>query len=214
MVPASLLEGDYFRGATTGEVNTAIKVYAYADLKQGNNGWPVKGYRKIGKAIGMQDRTVAKAAELLAAAGLVALNQDRSGSAVQISIIHNPARSKFNPDAIARPAPERSGNKAHRYQATPSQERAALTSVEPGASNAEEVVREPRHPQATPGASHAPGPRSMRSEWLQPAVILPLLALLTPEKRCGACLGLLEAGPRSYEPVVEEFCSCPFELVG
>jgi hypothetical protein len=107
MIPQSLIEA---------LPAMALKLFCYLDLRQGENGWPVRGYRKVGRALGWKADTVAHWAAFLAAHGII----DITGEGCQartMAVTHNPARKR--PSSPARPpaVPERSDRKGHPYPA-------------------------------------------------------------------------------------------------
>jgi hypothetical protein len=76
----------------------ALQLYAYLDLKQGDRGWPAKGYRKIGKVLGWKHDSVREWAMYLADLGIIDITGDGHQSRA-LWVIHNPARGRSIPRA-------------------------------------------------------------------------------------------------------------------
>lgn len=198
-MPESLITGDILPGASTAARNSALHVYAYLDLRQGANGRPVRGFRHVGIALGVQDRTVSKAAKALSAAGLIELELTSPvATSAVMTVIHNPARGRVNPAVDI-------GDPPTKYRHGPVPYKAPLV------RNAHKSVRDVHKEPPTPDARHATGSRSLRSSWYPPGVVEVLRPMLTDEPRCPICLGLLSSVQREAE--TKESCSCPFESV-
>ena len=201
MIPESLIVGELIPGASTQLRTTMLLVYCYLDLRQGERGWPVKGYRAVGKEIGLQERTVAKAAEALAKAGWIELTKTSPNGGVAMKVIHNPARSgRVNPNVQVGPTPKRYRHDTQPYQ--PSD----------GVQDAHQTVYEAQFADPNPVARDATGSRSTRSTWstgFDAGTRDALAPMLSDEARCSDCLGLSEhVQDRNPEPA--EYCDCPF----
>ena len=196
-IPESLIVGEFLPGISTQKRLPAFLLLCYLDLRQGERGWPVKGFRYVAKEIGLQDRTVASAARTLNEAGMIelTLTSPVATSAV-MRVVHNPARARVNPDVALGSPSKRYRHETLQYPASPSV-RASHTGVQDAHTEA-----------STPDARNAAGSRSMRSAWFDSETRDALLAIASDEPRCADCLGLIDVRGRRVEPA--ECCTCPY----
>lgn len=195
MIPESLIVGELLPGISSQQQASALRLYCYLDLRQGANGWPVKGFRTVAKAIGMQPRTVSMAAKNLETAGLIELTVTAPvPTSAVMRVIHNPARSRVNSDvALGTPA------KRDRH------DKSAYNGSNPLARVTHQAVaRAARVETPTPSALHAPHPRSLRSERYEPDRVV---LSGSDELRCDACGGLTRF---VKDAPGDDCCSCPF----
>lgn len=196
-IPESLIVREFLPGISSQQQSTALRLYCYLDLRQGARGRPVKGFRSVGRLLGLQERTVATAARALAKAGLIelTLTKPKATSAV-MKVIHNPARGNTNLAVALGPAPKRD-----RHQALPYLEA-------PGVRDSHTDVQATHTEALTPDARNATGPRSMRSAWCETETRDAAPATVGDESRCTDCLGLISVRGRRAEPT--ECCTCSF----
>ena len=198
MIPESLIVGELIPDVSTQLRTTMLLVYCYLDLRQGERGWAVKGYRAVGKEIGLQERTVAKAAETLAKAGWIELTKTSPNGGVTMKVIHNPARpGRVNLDVHVGPTPKRYRHDTQPYQ--PSDD----------VQDPHQTVYETQFADPNPVARNATGSRSTRYEWFDAPTRDALAAMVSDEPRCSECLGLLER-VHDREAESAEYCDCPF----
>lgn len=198
-IPESVITGDILPGASTETRVIAVLVYSYLDLRQGANGRPVRGFRHVATKLGLQERTVSKAAKALAVEGLIDLELTTPvATSAVMTVIHNPARARVNPAVDI-------GDPPTKYRHGPVPYKAPLV------RNAHESVQDVHKESPTPDARHAAGSRSPRSSWYAPGVVEELKPMLTDEQRCPNCLALVSSVRREAEP--KEFCHCIFESV-
>jgi len=195
-IPESLIVGELLDGIDSRERGSAVVLYCYLDLRQGADGWPVKGFRAVARKLGYQDRTVSSAAKILHEAGLIelTLTQPVATSAV-MKVIHNPARRRVNPSVTLRSPPKR-----YRHDALP---------YTPSVRESHTTVRESHAATSIPDAPDATGSRSIRSEWFDAETRDALAKLVTDDPRCSNCLGLVEQ-KRERSTERSENCDCPF----
>jgi hypothetical protein len=201
MVPQSLIMGELEPGMTTQTKAMLLLLYAYVDLRQGDQGRPVRGFRDVGKALGVQSRTVSCWADHLSDLGLMKVDRtDGPLRKASMSIIHNPARKRWN-DLVAVEGPAvRSGHSAVAYlgESTSSRE-------------TQELPRDPRIGDVDPSACRAPGSRSTRSgrsDWPYEETSEALRATLSDDGRCVVCRGLT-ARSAGIKAEGDKFCTCP-----
>lgn len=198
MVPASIISGEYLPGIRTDRQNTALRLYCYLDLKCGPQGWAVRGFRRVARDLGMQDRTVSEAARILSEAGLIGLELGRPATtSAEMLVTHNPSRGRINPDVQIGPT-------ALRY-------RHASIAYEPSTAvrGTPSFVRHAPERESGPDAHGAAGSRSMRSERSDKEPPKRLIGELGPGVHCDRCLKLLR--PANGESAHwAEFCSCEF----
>lgn len=198
MIPESLITGRLLPGVTTQQRMTAIDVYAYLDLRQGSGGWPVKGFRTVAKAIGVQERAVSKAAKVLADLGLIELTVTSPvATSAVMKIIHNPARGIVNPHVELGPTPKR-----YRHDPVPYPASSAVRA-------SRKAVQRLHEPYPTPDAQDAAGSRSMRSEWFDAGTRDALAEMVSGGARCKDCLGFV-ASHRESGVDQREYCDCTF----
>ena len=198
MVPESIITGDFLgEGASTNARQTALHLYSYIALRQGSNGWAVRGFRAAAKAIGVQEKTVSKYAKLLDEAGFIKLTLERPVSRkAEMKMIHNPSLGIVNPQVSIGPPPKR-----YRHDSVPYNGDGQVVP---------RYGREPHVLKETPVAWDAAGSRSPRSDFYVSGTREVLRPMLTAEERCKECLCLVAVPPeRSAGPA--EFCQCPFE---
>ena len=200
MIPKEVITSSMPSSGSTQARAIAFLVYCYIDLQSGVQGYDVKGFRYVARAIGLQPRVVAEAARRLAADGLIELveDMDRSAAAV-MRIAHNPARRKINKQAKLGPTPSRYRHETLAYAPRPDP-----------VHGVHGAVHSPHDHDQDPDASDAPGLSSPSSEWLSREAADLLLGMLAPGPRCDMCLQLV-APPASQDATAEEFCSCPFQ---
>jgi hypothetical protein len=197
MAPESLITG-LLPEADSRTRATAFMVYAYLDLRQGEKGRPVQGFRNVARKIGFQERTVAAAARALANAGLIELSESGSNATV-MRVLHNPARGRVNENAEVGRTPRR-----YRHDPTPWNDE-----TETLLRQAQEGVASGARSEPKGVASGATPPRSPRSG-LSEEVMARLLPMLGDhEWRCDACLCLANRPSRGVDDS-ESFCSCEF----
>ena len=197
MVSESLIVGELIPGISTQRRLAALLVYSYLDLRQGERGWAVRGYRVVAKETGLQDRTVASAARTLADAGLIELSVTRPvATSAVMKVIHNPARRRVNPDAAVGPPAKR-----YRHNTLP---------YEPAESVREShQTVQPLHTEgATPDARDATGSRSTRYESFDGETRDALAEMVSDGARCENCLGFV-ASHRESGVDPREYCDCP-----
>ncbi len=197
MVAESLICGELLPGISTQRRWSALHVYCYLDLRQGKDGWPVKGFRKVAKKTGLQPRTVAAAAKTLAEAGLIELTLTKPvAKKAVMKVIHNPARGKVNPHAVVGPPAKRYRHETLRY--------------EPGGPvhDTHEAVQGAHTKKVTPVARDATGSRSTRYEWFDDETRDALAEIASDGPRCPNCLGFV-ASHRESGVDPREYCDCP-----
>ncbi len=182
MVPRSLYEGRVVPEGETGSDAMAAYLYGYLDLRQGKGDRPTKGYRYVAKKLGWQERTVARYARLLSARGLIELHEGGPNAApvsASMLVIHNPSRKVMNPSCTISDHTSKEGTK-HRHEPQPApsfarseprplsrlaqEDEATPVAFDAGPACAKRATRsrETRHPDSTPVAPNAAGPRSKR----------------------------------------------------
>ena len=198
MIPESLIVGELLPGISTSRRLSALLVYSFVDLRQGKDGWPVKGFRTVAKAIGLQPRTVAAAARTLAEAGLIELDHSEPvRTKAVMRVIHNPARGKVNQGAAV-------GSPAKRYR---------HEKLQYEAGERVQDVHQPTRPLhaegVTPDVRDASGSRSMRFEWFDAGTRDALAEMVSGGARCKDCLGFV-ASHRESGVDQREYCDCTF----
>ncbi len=203
MLPESVITGELIPGITTQRRLMAFLVYSYVDLKQGDDGWPVRSLRHIAKEIGVQERTVKEAVRTLEEAGLVEVV--RSGpphKSTVVEIVHNPARGRRSPNAKVGPTATRYRHETQTYEPQGGQVHRLHGNVHG------------LHPgMGDPVAQVAAGSRSMRSGSSGEEAAVASGSTLSDESRCGVCL-LLTEPPKGRGAEPEEFCGCSFGATG
>ena len=192
MVPKSVIVGLLPHEKTPARA-TALMVYNYLDLRQGDHGRPAKGYRKIGRELGLKAETVRHAAERLASEGLISIS-DQGQSRVILEVVHNPARGRVNPAVKLGPPPLRSGHES--------------TS---GPSDGTDMVRSTDHYGRTSGPFNGQLSRSTRSGQVFPEEVRSEIEEMLSERdlRCERCL-MLASPPSGRIAETAEFCQCSF----
>jgi hypothetical protein len=195
-IPESSIVGEFLPGISTQKRLSAFLLFCYLDLRQGERGWPVRGFRYVAKEIGLQDRTVASAARTLSEAGLIELTLTIPvATSAVMRVIHNPARARVNPDvALGSPS------KRYRHETLPYPASSAVR-------DSHTAVQDAHAETPTPDARNATGSRSMRSAWSEVEACDALPATVSDEPRCTDCLGLIRVHGRRAEPA--ECCTCP-----
>jgi hypothetical protein len=148
----------------------ALQLYVYLDGVQGENGWPVKGYRKAARDLGWDPHTVQYWAEYLTDLGVVDLSGENTQARTMI-VTHNPARYRVV-DGVRLPEQKRRSRVAQRAYARPkdTQLRDGVTqSAEASARSRHTALREVATQQlrdafAQIARSHSPGSRSSEEE--------------------------------------------------
>jgi len=182
MVPKSIVESGLDDGC--------VRLYAYLDRVQGNNGHPARGFAATGEDLGLQPRTVSSHAHHLCEFGVIALEGstgDGGHGKEVMRVIYNPARRRWPPTPVQLPerttryrkpstapkfaterdAARKEGRAPRVRKQTPRGER---RTPDPGtvesvpALDAGPNLRSPRAGEAERGARDAPLLRSMRSE--------------------------------------------------
>ena len=110
MIPESVITSEIPGCETTAGRATAVLLYTYLDLRQGAYGHPVRGFRHVGRAMGMQGRSVGEVARRLASAGLIELDVAVGNGSAVMSVVHNPARGRFSSEVSLGPPPFRYRN--------------------------------------------------------------------------------------------------------
>lgn len=131
MVPTSLILGQIVPNGKSESHAMALHLYTYLDLRQGERGEPVRGFRRAAKALGWQERSVSRYAHLLASAGLITIDQAQGRAASTqaiMTVVHNPARERHNAEcdveAVDAKAPPKAGSRyRHGPQPAPSMTR-------------------------------------------------------------------------------------------
>ena len=203
MIPESLVTGELLPGISSQASAIALRLYAYLDLKQGKNGFAMRGLRYIAKQTGLQERSVRNAALNLEAAGVIEI--DRQGGATKswiLNLIHNPARERWSPTAHLGPTPRRHRHDTLEYEGPVTDAHRTRENVQPA-----------RQSRGNPVAQVASGSRSIRYRWFDNETAAALEPLLSDDVRCATCLLLLQ-NPTGYLADVIEFCRCPYDVSG
>ena len=182
MIPESLI--------VSGISATALRLYCYLDLRQGTDGYAVRGSRWIGKKLGVDARTVRSAARELKEAGWIRIRSGLGTQSHTYEVSHNPSRRRRSPRVKGIPVPHLASHDPVTFVGNPS------------ARDAPDMAQDVHLDPADPGAEDAPGsrsPRSRRSGVTQPA----------SDGMCQVC-GLrttpFAEGMNSHAG----FCACPF----
>jgi hypothetical protein len=183
MVPHDLICGRLATSSNSQAHAMNLWLYAYLAMRQGESGRAVRGFRKVGKDMGLQPRTVRDIARRLAEDGWIELRNSEGRAAheqAEMNVLHNPATlSRRNPEARRVGPPKRHGHEpkpapeARRSAegVQPCREACAFDAPTPGALSAQSIVRAAHDEERAAlsggpdaAASYAVGPRSPRSE--------------------------------------------------
>ncbi len=200
MIPESLITG-LLPAADSRVRASALHLYAYLDLRQGKDGRPVRGFRYVARAIGLQERTVAKVAKALAEAGVIELTLSEGSKSAEMRVVHNPARERFGHGVDVGQPPSRYRHDPIIWsdEITETLSRQTHSDVASGAPQQSDTV-----------ALDATPPRSTRSALSEGSIAL-LLPMLDSGTRCDDCLCLTDHSQTRLIDPTETFCGCPFE---
>jgi hypothetical protein len=155
-----------------------FRLLAYADLVQGEDGWPPRGVRKAAEVLGWKPDTVKRHLDHLCDAGWMRAKRETEHGAFVMEVIHNPSRGRVNPAAVpigerakrlpTRPPPparDQARRNAHpdtrNGTGTPDPQNGAGPRSTPDPQNGSDLTRNGGHP---PDPQNGAGPRSKRSE--------------------------------------------------
>jgi len=133
-----------------------VHLYGVLDEIQNRNGRPARNFQRLAEILGTQARTVETHAGHLEVLGLVKITQTGRHAAV-VEVVHNPARKRWNPDAVLPPVdkrstPPRAGSRAGQKARRRSRTGDPLSREKRAGLSREERAHEPRFSRDVDGS--------------------------------------------------------------